>query len=66
MRHNLEVSVSNTEGANTILCKKFSMRERFMRLLFGDMHRLWIVIPDRTVEAVKISEVPERGKHEAV
>ena len=62
MRHNIEVSVSGPEGGDVVRCKRVGIRERLMRLLFGEMRRMWIIIPDNTVDALRVCEVPEGGE----
>lgn len=62
MRHNLEVSVINPTDDDVVRCKKVNIRERIMRLLFGEMRRMWIVIPGGMIDALSICEVPEGGK----
>lgn len=59
MRHNLEVSVIKPADDGVVRCKKVSIRERLMRLLFGEMRRMWIIIPGDTIETLNICEVPE-------
>lgn len=63
MRHNVEVSVTRQGGGGGLVrCNRVSIRERLMRLLFGEMRRMWIIIPDKTVDELRILEVPEGGE----
>ena len=62
MRHNLEVSVIKPANDGVVRCKKVSIRERLMRLLFGEMRRMWIIIPCETIDSLNIHEIPEGGK----
>ncbi len=62
MRHNLEVSVSKPADGGVVRCAKVGIRERLMRLLFGEIRRMAIIIPGETVDALCISEVPEGGE----
>lgn len=62
MRHNIEVSVSRPGEGGVVRCKRIGIRERLMNLLFGEMRRMWIIIPDNTVDALRIFEVPEGGE----
>ena len=61
MRHNIEVSVSKPGEGSVVRCKRVGLRDRLMKLLFGEMRRMWVIIPDNTVDALRISEVPEGG-----
>ncbi len=62
MRHAMEVSVLKPAGGGVVLCKKVGIRERLMRLLFGEIRRMTIIIPGDTVDALRICEVPEGGE----
>lgn len=61
MRHAMEVSVLKPAGGGVVRCKKVGIRERLMRLLFGEIRRMTIIIPGDTVDALRICEVPEGG-----
>ena len=61
MRHNLEVSVLKPADGGVVRCKRVGIRERLMRLLFGEIRRMTIIIPGDTVDALRICEVPEGG-----
>lgn len=62
MRHNLEVSVVKPAGNDVVHCKRISIREKLMRFLFGELQRMWIIIPCETIDSLSIHEIPEGGK----
>ena len=62
MRHSIEVSVSKPGDGGVVRCRRIGIRERLMKLLFGEMRRMWVIIPDITVDALRISELPEGGE----
>ena len=62
MRHAIEVSVSKPGDSGVVRCRRIGMRERLMKLLFGETRRMWVIIPDTTVDTLRISEVPEGGE----
>ncbi len=62
MRHNLEVSVFKPADGGVVRCRKVGIRERLMKLLFGEIRRMTIIIPGDTVDALRICEVPEGGE----
>ena len=62
MRHSIEVSVSKPDDGGVVCCRRIGIRERLMKLLFGEMRRMWVIIPDITVDALRISELPEGGE----
>ena len=62
MKHRLRISVSREPPAMTLMrCRKVSVRERFLRWLFGEKRRVTVIIPGDTVETVSIEELTEKG-----
>ena len=62
MKHNLSISVSNKKPSGKIVtCKNISLREKFVRLLFGDLHKVAILLPGDSVEEVAITELANGG-----
>ena len=62
MKHNLSISVSNKKSSGKIVtCKNISLREKFVRLLFGDLHKVAILLPGDSVEEVAITELANGG-----
>lgn len=61
MKHNLTISVSKNPSDNGIVtCKTLSIRERVLRLLFGNLKKVTILVPGDSVEEVAIKEfIPE-------
>lgn len=62
MNHRLQISVSKepkTDGVAAI--RKVDVRERFLRLLFGNKARLTVIVPGDSVEELAIREAPEGG-----
>ena len=63
MRHDLEVAVSKPADGGVIRCKQVGLRERLMRLFFGETRRMTVIIPGDTVDALHIREVQEGGEN---
>ncbi len=62
MTHRLKISVSKEPQEGGILaCRSVTIRERFLRFLFGQKQRLTILVPGDSVDTIAISEVPEGG-----
>ncbi len=62
MTHRLKISVSKEPQEGGILtCRSVTIRERFLRFLFGQKQRLTILVPGDSVDTIAISEVPEEG-----
>ena len=62
MKHQLKISVSREPPAmNLMRCRRVSVRERFLRWLFGEKRRVTVIVPGDTVETVSIEELPEKG-----
>ncbi len=62
MKHNLKISVSKKPVLGGIVsCRHISVRERFLRFLFGEKQRLAIIVPGDSVRELAVSEVMEGG-----
>ena len=62
MKHNISISVSKTpQPGGVIACRTLTMRERILRLLFGQPCKMTILVPGDTVEEVAIQEIPTGG-----
>ncbi len=62
MTHRLKISVSKEPQEGGILaCRSVTIRERFLRFLFGQKQRLTILVPGDSVDTIAISEVQEEG-----
>ena len=59
MKHTLQISVSKKpKNGGIVACRKVSVRERFLRFLFGDKTKLTVIVPGDTVESISITELP--------
>lgn len=62
MKHNLKISVSKQpQSGGIISCRNVTIRERFLRFLFGEKQKLTILVPGDTVQELAISEIKEGG-----
>lgn len=62
MRHNLRISVSKyPQSGGTVTCRNVTIRERFLRFLLGEKHKLTILVPGDTVQELAICEAQEGG-----
>ena len=62
MKHSLKISVSKKPQTGGIIsCKNVTVRERFMKLLFGDKRRITVLIPGDSVGEISICETKEGG-----
>ena len=49
MKHTLQISVSKRpENGGIVACRRVSVIERFIRILFGDKTRLTVIVPGDT------------------
>ena len=63
MTHNLHISVSDKPQRNGMVSyKSITLRERFMRMLFGKKQKIMIFVPGDTVEELAITKVTEGGR----
>lgn len=67
MKHNLKVMVEKENlKSGIVACRHLTVREKLLNYLLGNPVKLTIIVPGNGVEEVAITEVPERGRHEAV
>ena len=68
MKHKLKISVSKEpQTGGIVTCRNISIRERLLRLLFGDKRRVTVLIPGDSVGEIAICEKggAEDGQSEA-
>ena len=57
MKHNLKISVAKVpQTGGVITCRNVTIRERFLRLLFGRKQKVTILIPGDSIDEVSICE----------
>lgn len=62
MRHKLLISVSKMPRNDGIVSfRNITVREKFLRFLFGGKQRITILVPGDSVETVSINEISEGG-----
>ena len=64
MKHNLKISVSDEGTTGLVRCKKTSIREKFLRFLFGESRRVTVIIPGDVVSELSITEARKGGENE--
>lgn len=63
MKHNLHISVSDKPQKNGMFSyKNITLRERFMRMLFGKKQNITVLIPGDTILELAITRVKEGGR----
>lgn len=63
MKHNLHISVSDKPQRNGMVsCKSISLRERFLRMLFGKKQKIVILVPGDAIEKLAITKTTEGGR----
>lgn len=62
MKHTLRIRISKNPRSESIMrCKNVSVRERLLRFIFGEKHRITVILPGNTVEELTINEIGERS-----
>lgn len=62
MKQTLQISVSKKPvNGGAVSVRRVSIRERFMRFIFGDTVRLTVIVPGNSVEELSIREIVEGG-----
>lgn len=60
MKHQLKLSISkNPSLDNMIQCRKFSIREKILNILFGKKKDILVLIPSERIKEIFISEKGE-------
>lgn len=63
MKHNLHISVSDKPQRNGMVsCKSISMRERFLRKLFGGKQKIVVLVPGDAIDELAITTIKEGGR----
>lgn len=63
MKHSLKISVSDEGTTGLVRCKKISIREKFLKLLFGEIRRVTVIIPGDVVSELSITETEKGGEN---
>ena len=56
MKHSLKISVAQEPGDGIVSCHHITVREKILRLLFGEKRRLTVIIPGNSVKTLSIEE----------
>lgn len=60
MKHVLKISVSkDPQTGGAVTCRSISIREKLLRFLFGDRHRVTVLIPGDSISEIAICETKE-------
>ena len=63
MKNNLHIRVSDKpQSLGCVSYKNITLRERFMRMLFGKKQKIMILIPGDTTQELTITKVKEGGR----
>lgn len=63
MKHNLQISVSDKPQRNNVIaCKSITLRERFLRLIFGSKQKITILVPSENIAELTITKHMEGGR----
>lgn len=63
MKHNLHISVSDKPQRNGMVsCKSITVRERFLRMLFGRKQNITILVPGDCIQELAITKITEGGR----
>lgn len=63
MKHNLHISISDKPQRNGMVsCKSITLRERFLRMLFGRKQKITILVPGDCIQEFAITKITEGGR----
>ena len=58
MKRRVKITVSKHPTANAVFsCKQIPIREKILKRLFGDLHRVMIVIPGGRIEEFAVETI---------
>ena len=62
MQHTLRISVSRgPQSGGVVAIRNVSVRERLLRFLLGEKHKLTILVPGDTVSDIEINQIKSGG-----
>ena len=62
MKHKLKISVSKEpQTGGIVTCRNVSIRDRVLRILFGDKRRVTVLVPGDSVSEIAICETGKGG-----
>lgn len=62
MKRKLKISVSKQpQTGGIVTCRNLTVRERLLRLLFGDKRKMTVLIPGDSIGEIAICETKEGG-----
>ena len=65
MKHNLKINVSkDSQACGIVSCRSITIRDRLLKLLFGDKHKITVLIPGDSVDELMICEKREKGQND--
>ena len=65
MQHTLRISVSRKpQTGGVVAIRNISVRERILRFLLGEKHKLTILVPGDTVSDIEINQIKNGGNEE--
>ena len=56
MKHTLKISFVRAPGDGIVSCRNITVREKLLRMLFGEKRRLAVIIPGNSVKTLSIEE----------
>ena len=67
MQHTLRISVTRKpQTSGVVAIRNVSVRERLLRFLLGEKHKLTILVPGDTVSDIEINQIKNGGNEENV
>ncbi|NLI93477.1 MAG: hypothetical protein GX434_15220 [Peptococcaceae bacterium] len=65
MKHELKISIRRAPFEGSVVKNQtVTLRERLLKRMFGEKHRVMVIVPGDSVERVSISELPEEGNED--
>lgn len=56
-RHHLEISMKKPGANNILAVRKMTLKDRILNAIFGDGHKMVVLVPGESVRTISITEM---------
>ena len=61
LHHSLKLSIGKKPRDGVVALRQLTVREKLLRLLFGDSRKVLVLVPGDTVKELAITDIAEGG-----
>ena len=59
-QHHMEIGIKKPDSSQVLAARKITLRDRFLNAIFGDGHKMVIMVPGESVGTISITEMDEQ------